>query len=91
MSVAPSSFQNRKSLPKAWLGLRDKQLSKEAGIPDCVFVHANGAALAHCASVYKCIAERSSLLQSDLLLLCRPAEGSITRLDGMPPDWLCGH
>ena len=42
VSVAPASFQNRKSLPKAWQGLRDEQLSEAAGIPDCVFVHASG-------------------------------------------------
>ena len=42
VSVAPASFQNRKSLPKAWQGLRDQQLSELAGIPNCVFVHASG-------------------------------------------------
>lgn len=42
VSVAPASFQNRKSLPKAWQGLRDQQLSELAGIQDCVFVHASG-------------------------------------------------
>lgn len=42
VSVAPASFQNRKSLPKAWQGLRDEQLSEAAGIPKCVFVHASG-------------------------------------------------
>ena len=42
VSVAPASFQNRKSLPKAWQGLRDEQLSETAGIPNCVFVHASG-------------------------------------------------
>ena len=42
VSVAPASFQNRKSLPKAWQGLRDEQLSETARIPGCVFVHASG-------------------------------------------------
>ena len=42
VSVAPASFQNRKSLPKAWQGLRDEQLSETAEIPNCVFVHASG-------------------------------------------------
>lgn len=42
VSVAPASFQNRKSLPKAWQGLRDEQLSELSGIPNCVFVHASG-------------------------------------------------
>mmetsp|Transcript_68069 Transcript_68069/g.197240 ORF Transcript_68069/g.197240 Transcript_68069/m.197240 type:complete len:361 (+) Transcript_68069:43-1125(+) len=36
------SFENRKPLPKAWCGVRDKELSDLTGIPDCVFVHANG-------------------------------------------------
>ena len=45
VSVAPASFQNRKSLPKAWQGLRDEQLSETAGIPNCVFVHASGGTL----------------------------------------------
>lgn len=47
VSVAAGSFENRKSLPAAWMGLRDGQLSDTAGIPDCVFVHASGAALLH--------------------------------------------
>ena len=42
VSVAPASFQNRKSLPKAWQGLRDQELSELAAIPSCVFVHASG-------------------------------------------------
>jgi len=36
------SFENRLPLPKAWCGLRDKELSDLISIPDCVFVHANG-------------------------------------------------
>jgi len=36
------SFENRKPLPKAWCGVRDKELSDLIGIPGCVFVHANG-------------------------------------------------
>ncbi len=43
VSVSVSSFENRKSLPAAWRGLRDAELSAAAGIPDCVFVHASGA------------------------------------------------
>ena len=42
MPVAPSSFENRKSLPAAWRGLRDEALSECSGIPGCVFVHAAG-------------------------------------------------
>lgn len=36
------SFQNRLSLPAAWQGLRDAELSAASGIPNCVFVHASG-------------------------------------------------
>lgn len=36
------SFENRLALPKAWCGLRDKDLSDVSGIPGCVFVHAAG-------------------------------------------------
>jgi uncharacterized UPF0160 family protein len=42
VSVAPGSFENRKSLPAAWCGLRDEALSAASGIPGCVFAHANG-------------------------------------------------
>lgn len=41
-SKARASFENRLSLPKAWCGLRDAELSEVSGIPGCVFVHANG-------------------------------------------------
>jgi len=36
------SFENRLSLPQAWCGLRDAELSELSGISGCVFVHANG-------------------------------------------------
>uniref|UniRef100_UPI00358E71CE MYG1 exonuclease isoform X2 n=1 Tax=Myxine glutinosa TaxID=7769 RepID=UPI00358E71CE len=36
------SFQNRLSLPEPWRGLRGESLSQITGIPDCIFVHANG-------------------------------------------------
>merc|ERR1712048_879390 len=36
------SFEQRLSLPKPWCGLRDEELSTEAGIPGCIFVHASG-------------------------------------------------
>ena len=42
VSVSPASFQNRRSLPAAWRGLRDAELSAVAGIPGLVFVHASG-------------------------------------------------
>jgi hypothetical protein len=39
----PNSFENRKSIgTPAWRGLRDAELSKVAGVPGCVFVHASG-------------------------------------------------
>ncbi|KAL6758083.1 metal-dependent protein hydrolase [Haematococcus lacustris] len=42
VSIGPGSFENRRSLPAAWRGLRDDKLSEVAGIPGCVFVHASG-------------------------------------------------
>ena len=40
--VRPESFENRLSLPEAWRGLRDDELSRQADIDGCVFVHING-------------------------------------------------
>lgn len=42
VSVSLDSFESRKALPLAWRGLRDDELSKETGIPGCVFVHMSG-------------------------------------------------
>lgn len=42
VAISPDSFDSRKALPAEWRGLRDQELSKESGIPDCVFVHASG-------------------------------------------------
>ncbi len=39
------SFENRKSLPKIWAGLRDEELVKVSGVADAVFCH-NGRFLA---------------------------------------------
>jgi uncharacterized UPF0160 family protein len=36
------SFINRKSMPEAWRGVRDADLSKVSGIEGCVFCHASG-------------------------------------------------
>lgn len=36
VSKSLSSFENRRSMPAAWRGLRDEVLSKESGIPGCV-------------------------------------------------------
>merc|ERR1712025_427172 len=33
------SFGFRVGLPEKWRGIRDEELSKVSGIPDCVFVH----------------------------------------------------
>jgi uncharacterized UPF0160 family protein len=42
ISVSSDSFISRKPLPEPWRGIRDEELSKLTGIPDCVFVHASG-------------------------------------------------
>ncbi|CAM6089089.1 unnamed protein product [Calypogeia fissa] len=42
VAVAPGKFESRKALPVAWRGLRDEELSKEAGVEGCVFVHMSG-------------------------------------------------
>lgn len=39
------SFENRKSLPEAWAGLRDADMARASGVPDAVFCH-NGRFLA---------------------------------------------
>ncbi|KAI8978929.1 metal-dependent protein hydrolase [Pilobolus umbonatus] len=35
-------FENRKSLPEAWRGFRDNELSQISGVDGCIFVHAGG-------------------------------------------------
>ncbi|OWM72201.1 hypothetical protein CDL15_Pgr018085 [Punica granatum] len=42
VGVSPDRFESRKALPAQWRGLRDHDLSKETGIPGCVFVHMSG-------------------------------------------------
>ncbi|MEW5309072.1 MAG: hypothetical protein WDW38_000983 [Sanguina aurantia] len=42
VSVGPGSFDNRRSMPAAWRGVRDQALTDLTGIPGCVFVHAAG-------------------------------------------------
>ncbi|MFS8029790.1 putative metal-dependent protein hydrolase [Helianthus anomalus] len=42
VAKSPESFESRKALPSQWRGLRDDELSKETGIPGCVFVHMSG-------------------------------------------------
>ncbi|XP_020084549.1 UPF0160 protein MYG1, mitochondrial-like isoform X3 [Ananas comosus] len=42
VAVSPNTFESRKPLPLPWRGLRDDELSKESGIPDCIFIHMSG-------------------------------------------------
>ncbi|XP_039058934.1 MYG1 protein-like [Hibiscus syriacus] len=42
VAVSPDRFDSRKPLPARWRGLTDNELSKEAGIPGCIFVHSSG-------------------------------------------------
>ncbi|XP_057976409.1 uncharacterized protein LOC131163724 [Malania oleifera] len=42
VAISPDKFESRKPLPSQWRGLRDDELSREAGIPGCVFVHMSG-------------------------------------------------
>ncbi|XVE58141.1 hypothetical protein DITRI_Ditri04bG0146400 [Diplodiscus trichospermus] len=42
VTISPDRFESRKPLPAQWRGLRDDELSKEARIPGCVFVHMTG-------------------------------------------------
>jgi uncharacterized UPF0160 family protein len=39
------SFENRKSLPEEWAGLRDEEMARASGVPDATFCH-NGRFLA---------------------------------------------
>ena len=41
INTQPGSFALRKQLLPKCLGLRDEELSKACGIPDCVFVHSS--------------------------------------------------
>eukprot|EP00164_Ancoracysta_twista_P006531 GFYU01009105.1.p1 GENE.GFYU01009105.1~~GFYU01009105.1.p1 ORF type:complete len:355 (+),score=90.06 GFYU01009105.1:33-1097(+) len=42
VSLSETSFENRKSLPEKWRGVRDDALSQLSGIDGCIFVHASG-------------------------------------------------
>jgi uncharacterized UPF0160 family protein len=37
--INPQSYENRKSFPASWAGLRDEEFSKVVGIPDGIFCH----------------------------------------------------
>ena len=39
--AAADSFANRMDLPRAWAGLRDRQLADASGVPDALFCHTN--------------------------------------------------
>ena len=43
--VEPGSFEDRKSLPKAWAGLSDEDFQAKTGLDDAVFCH-NGLFIA---------------------------------------------
>ncbi|MBA0801034.1 hypothetical protein Gohar_011426 [Gossypium harknessii] len=42
VAISPDRFESRKPLPAQWRGLTDDELSKEAVIPGCIFVHISG-------------------------------------------------
>ena len=42
VSKDEGSFENRKSLPKEWCGIRNEELAKVCGLEDSIFVHASG-------------------------------------------------
>ena len=48
--VEPGSFEDRKSLPKQWAGLSDKELKEVTGIDDTMFCH-NGLFIAGAESL----------------------------------------
>lgn len=42
VSASAGSFENRRSLPAAWRGVRDAELDELTGLPGGIFVHAGG-------------------------------------------------
>ncbi|KAF2298049.1 hypothetical protein GH714_008006 [Hevea brasiliensis] len=42
VAIGADRFESRRPLPAQWRGLRDDELSRESGIPGCVFVHMSG-------------------------------------------------
>ena len=42
MPTAPGSFENRRSLPAEWGGLRSDELAAATGVDDAVFAHVAG-------------------------------------------------
>jgi uncharacterized UPF0160 family protein len=60
--VEPGSFENRKSLPKQWAGLSDKELKDVTGIDDAMFCH-NGLFIAGAESFESTMKMASIALQ----------------------------
>lgn len=63
--ITPSSFENRKPLPSPYRGLRDDELSKAWGIPECIFVHSSGFIGANKTFEGALEMAKSSLLRSE--------------------------
>ena len=60
--VEPGSFEDRKSLPKQWAGLSDKELKEVTGIDDAMFCH-NGLFIAGAQSFESTMKMASIALQ----------------------------
>jgi len=60
--VEPGSFEDRKSLPKQWAGLSDKELNEVTGIDDAMFCH-NGLFIAGAESFESTMKMASIALQ----------------------------
>ena len=60
--VEPGSFEDRKSLPKQWAGLSDKELKEVTGIDDAMFCH-NGLFIAGAESFESTMKMASIALQ----------------------------
>jgi len=61
--IEPGSFENKKSLPKAWAGLSDKELQEVTGIDDAMFCH-NGLFIAGAESFESTMKMASIALQA---------------------------
>ncbi|WP_415231158.1 MYG1 family protein [Psychromonas sp.] len=62
--VEPGSFEDRKSLPKAWAGLSDKALVEVTGIDDAMFCH-NGLFIAGAESFASAMKMATMALQEE--------------------------
>ncbi len=61
--VEPGSFEDRKSLPKAWAGLSDQELGEVVGITDATFCH-NGRFVAGAES-FESVMKMASIALND--------------------------